>query len=434
MKLTHLLRLAAQAALVGLLLIILVLVIQSVGRPEPSPLSQVTAPPGTFTPLPAKNDTPAGPTASSSVVAATARPNTPAPYPPPASQTPEAGPSATLPPAGPPATPPPPFPETPPLPDGFKAAALHGGDLWLLDPKAAPVQLTELGDISVIFSVSSDGTRMLFGRGRYPTSEYSGDTAELWLLDLGSGEARQFYPGQLVQLAAWSPAADRVAVCEYPNVLKILGMDGQMLHQMPDAICGFTWSPGGEALAVPTFTPEMVSPEDGLLYTVMAIWWPGENRLQRLSEESGEVHGLPIWSTDGTQLMFDRSYYLDVDKQPLSGAHVYNLSTGQITRLPSATPGAYGYTRSPKADRVAYILGEDVLVMDFEGNSEPAAKGSAPIWLPDGRTLLYRAPDGSLETVVIETDLLDRAVSGQTVASGFYVRPQYFIIPNEAPS
>lgn len=65
-------------------------------------------------------------------------------------------------------TPLPPFPET----LSYPAAVLYAGDLWLLEPGAETQKLTELGDVSVLFGWNHDGTRLLFGRGRWEHAEF----------------------------------------------------------------------------------------------------------------------------------------------------------------------------------------------------------------------------------------------------------------------
>ncbi len=319
-----------------------------------------------------------------------------------------------------------PFPETPPLPAG-KAATLHNGNIWLVEPGREPEALTDFGDMAVIFGWNRDGTLLLFGRGRVEQTEFVGDTTELWVFDVNARQARQLTTGSLVKSAAWSPVDDQIAYCELGDVLTVVTVDGEKLHQLEQAICTFTWSPDGLAISLPTYTPDMID-SDGLKYTVLAAWWLSNDTLQVFSDSKDEGQGWPVWSIDSKRILFVRDYY-ESSKQELSGLHVVDVAGGQIQRLEGKTVSAEELTRSPRSDLVAYRIGPDIFVTDFEGRAKIVGQGRSLLWLSDGKTLLYRALDGKFQVATFDTQVLESAVGGQRPVTGLYIQPEYFFAP-----
>jgi dipeptidyl aminopeptidase/acylaminoacyl peptidase len=345
-------------------------------------------------------------------------------YPPPDTESPQPSPPTTIrTPIGTIA----PFPETPPLTAG-QAATLHNADIWLVEPGVQPKQLTEIGDVSVIFDWNRDGSKILYGRGS--TLQAWGTTTGLWMLDLVSGKTEQVTDSRSVKSASWSPVDDRLAYCEYENVLTILDPKGEVKHQRDQILCQFTWSPDGEAIAVESYTPEMVD-SDGLAYTVLGVWWLEEDQLHVFSAAKDEVHSSPVWSMDGRRILFVRNIFEgSAVEQTEQGLYIADLTTGDITAVrPSPTQAILGLTRSPQADLAVYRIGQEIYVTDFEGNSRQVGKGEPPnypIWLPGGEALLHRAEGGNLQIIANEA-----AVDGKSIGGGrpalrrleYYFRP-----------
>lgn len=341
--------------------------------------------------------------------------------------------SPTSPPSPPPSTPTgttAPYPETPPLPAG-QAATLHNGDIWLVEPGTQPAKLTDFGDVSLIFDWNRDGTQLLFGRGR--TEQAWGYTTELWRLDTITDQSRQMTTSGLVKSSSWSPVDDQLAYCEYDNALTIIDLNGKVLLKREQALCMFTWSPDGTAIALETYTPDMLD-SDGLAHTVLGIWWLLDDRLQVFSDAKDEVHASPVWSTDGRRILFDRLIYnysqAEVSEQGLYVADVQSGHTQLVIASPSKAIS--GIMRSPQADLVVYSVGNDSYVTDFEGNSsvisqkQPSFRPIWPIWLLDGRTLLSRTQGGDFQIITTDATATGSVIGGWLPALS---QLEYFIRP-----
>jgi hypothetical protein len=374
------------------------------------------------------------------------------PYPQPMGESPVTTTTAEIP--YPPPTIPAPLPETPeiapptltptsitqaPLPSEElsrlmgRAATLRDGNIWLLEPDRKPEAFTDFGDVAAIFGWNYDGTMLLFGRGRIEQPEFVGDTTELWVLDVYIRQARQLTSGNIIKTAGWSPVEDRIAYCELGDVLIVSDLDGKKYHQLERAICGYTWSPDGSAIAVETYTPDMID-SDGLKYTVLAIWELADEKLQVFSDAKDEAQYWPVWSMDGKRVFFERRYYDPKEQeQGLSGRYVFDVTSGQAKRLEGTVISSQEISRSPRADLITYRIGADIYISDFDGQSEIVAQGRSPLWLPDGKTLLYHAEDGGFQTVVVTDKVIELSVGGQQPVTSIYIQPEYFFAPGGKP-
>ncbi|RMF32281.1 MAG: hypothetical protein D6759_08690 [Chloroflexi bacterium] len=308
-----------------------------------------------------------------------------------------------------------------------RAATLWQGDIWLVEQGRAPRPLTHLGDVAAIFGWNQDGSRLLFGRGRIERPHLVGDTTDLWIADVGTQQVTQLTASGKVKAASWSPVDDRIAYCELGDVLTVVTPEGEALHRLEFAICDFTWSPDGSVISLPTYTPSMVD-IDGLKATVLLVWWLEDGKLQTVSDSEDETHAWPIWSTNGQRILFLRDYYAP-DEQMLSGGYIWDVLSNQVKYLEGVSPSAEEMSRSPRSDLVAYRMGFDIFVMDFEGRIEPVGRGRSLLWLPDGRTLLYRDMNGNFQTVTLDVEVVESAVGGQRPAPGLYLQPEYFFSP-----
>jgi hypothetical protein len=308
------------------------------------------------------------------------------------------------------------------------AVTLSGQDILLLRPEIKPSPITTSGDIAVIFGWNHDGTKLLFGRGRTVQAEFVGDTTELWVIDIETQQEKQLSPA-IVSSAQWSPVDDRIAYCELReagHVLVVTDLDGKELNQLAGVICTFSWSPEGTGIAVATYTPEMID-TDGLAFTVLSIWDLSSDRAQPILDQSGEVHARPIWSTDGRQVMFLRSYHQDASKQSESGIYVADLMEGVIRSVANPDGVVQEMSRSPRADKVAFRVGTDIFLLNFDGEVEAVGKGHSILWLPDGETLVYRDADNKFQTGMIDVEVMESEIGGSNFAANLYTNPEYYI-------
>ena len=350
------------------------------------------------------------------------------PYPPPPSPSPvlTEAPTPTAP-VTPAPTEPSSLPLFPPLPENVKAITLHNGHIWLQEAKGEPIQLTNFGDIAVIFGWNYDGTKILFGKGRVEQGHLVGDTTELWFLEVSSGQTQPLTTTNAVKTASWSPVDDRIAYCELGDTLTIIDLSGKSLNQMEQAICDFTWDPDGSAIAIPTYTPEMVD-VDGLKYTVLAIWWLNDNWLQVFSNAKDENHSFPIWSVDGKHILFHRTYHA-ANPSGQDGLYVVDVLSSQFLYLEGTTFHAREISRSYQDDLIVYQSRDEVIVIDFFGNINFTAQGSNPLWLPDG-SLLYLV-DSTFQIIFIDIETTSLINGGRFKSPGLYFQPEFLFSSQE---
>ena len=321
-----------------------------------------------------------------------------------------------------------PFPEFPPLPPNVKAVTLHNGDIWLQQGEEAAAAITSFGDVFVIFGWNFDGSKLLFGKGRVVQSHLVGDTTELWMLDVNTGQTQQLTTSNAVKTASWSPVDDRLAYCELGFVLTVMDLSGEKLHQLEEVLCHFTWAPDGMAIAVADYTPDMDA-GDGLKYTVLAVWWLADHHLQMFSDAKDENHSFPVWSIDGRSILFHRS---GSNPQEEEGLYVADVASGEMKYLEGTTFHAWQQiSRSSRANLVAYQAGNEIMIIDFSGNIRFAEVGNSPLWLPDGKTLFYQTEEGSFQVVEIDVkDALETGVGGQFSSYSSYFF-KYFLVFQE---
>jgi murein DD-endopeptidase MepM/ murein hydrolase activator NlpD len=277
-------------------------------------------------------------------------------------------------------TPVPAFPETPPLPAG-RAATLFEGDIWLVEPGQAPSRLTDYGDVAAIFGWNPAGDHLLLGRGHKSRGDLS-ESTELWFFDLNDRQASQLTSNSLVLSASWSPVNNEIAYCEVGDILKVVTVEGNLLYQHERVSCSFTWSPDGSAIAVETYTPEMIA-SDAMKYSVLGVWRLRDDRLQVLRDEKDEGQFWPVWSTDMSKILFYRAIY-NPDKKEENGLYIADVASGQFRYLDGTSISAEEMSRSPKANWVVFRIGKDIYIMDFNGQTQIIGNGTSMAWLPSG--------------------------------------------------
>lgn len=365
---------------------------------------------------------------------ATAVSLTPEPYPPPL-DTPRPKPTRTPQPTPTPTATLIPYPQTPPIPAG-KAATLHNGNVWLVEPGREPQRLTDFDDVAGIFGWNPEGTCLLFGRGRNTKhSEFQSDMTQLWYLDLPHNEYVQITKSSVVSSAAWSPLGDKIAYSEDGQLISIVDLLGNKLYQQDHVLLGFTWSPDGQSLALQYYTPKM--DQGNVVFAVLAIWQFEQGILQPVDNSWEVVDSRPIWSMDGQSIFFTRIYYGQDQLQP-QGLLLFSLANRTIKNLEFENPfNMYYMGRSPRIDLV--LMEEfrdpthsDLYTIDFDGNVTYLGQGSKPTWCTDGKTIIYRAIGGTLVSIQIESDTINQQiVGGDQHAIGMYITPEYYYMPTK---
>jgi hypothetical protein len=165
---------------------------------------------------------------------------------------------------------------------------------------------------------------------------------------------------------------------------------------------------------------------DGLKYTVLGVWWLDENRLQVFSTAKDEAHFWPIWSTDGQYILF--SLISDNPQaQDEPWWHIVNVINGEIKALENTPISAEEVSRSCCINMVAYRVGADIYIMDFEGRFFIIGQGSEISWLADGKMVLYRAVDGAWQFASFDLagQQVQAAAGGQHRSYPVYASPEY---------
>jgi TolB protein len=229
---------------------------------------------------------------------------------------------------------------------------------------------------------------------------------------------------------AVSPDGKQVALCSSRSgVFEIWVMDhnGKDLRQLTD-LGGFAifpdWSPDGRHIVF-----DWAAGDPGLtdLYVVDTV--TGEVRL--LHEEVGDVQtGYPVWSPDGTQVLFVRQeirWHEDGFPEPVDGQlWVLDVASGEATRLTSddtlkdQTPDW-----SPDGSQIAYAADDDIWLMDADGtdvvNLTPGDDGRlfGTSFSPRGDRIAFTGtggpvPDGERYVQTIRTDGTGRQVVAPT--------------------
>jgi len=328
-----------------------------------------------------------------------------------------------------------PYPQTPPYPAG-KAATLHNGNIWLIEPGKEPQQLTDFGDVAGIFGWNPEGTHLLFGRGRNTKhAEFQSDMTQLWYLDLPHNQYVQITENQVVSSAAWSPQGDKIAYSEDGHLVTIVDLQGNKLYQQDHVLLGFSWSPDGRSLAVRYYTPKM--DQGNVVFAVLAIWQFEQGILQTVDDLWEVGDAFPIWSMDGQLIFFQRNYY-GQDQNQLKGFLVFNLTDRTIKPLEFEDPyNIYYIGRSPHMDLI--LIEEfldpthsDLYTIDFDGNVTYLIQGLRPTWCSDGKTIIYRANSGTLQSIQIESDTYaQNIVGGDHTAVNMYITPEYYFVPTK---
>lgn len=315
---------------------------------------------------------------------------------------------------------------------GAKAATLVRGSIWVVPSDGQPEAPIDFGDVSVIFGWSYDGSKLLFGRGLYPTYGELSEATELWFYDTVSKEMRPLSDSQKVWSASWSPVDDRLAYCEYGNILTIVSLEGTVLDQQDEILCDFTWSPNGSAIAMRYTAPDMVL-SDGVRTNVLTLWWLEKNELQFLSDAKFEDHSRPLWSIDGQHILFYR-IFSEKSEGGVDGFYLADTLSGEMKYIVDG-PQYYPdhQSRSPRADALVFNIGDEIYVMEFDGKPILIGKGSSPTWLSDGVTLIYRDEDGLLNTAAVGIKTTDQTVGGWQSSPGIRIHPDFFFVQEGIP-
>ena len=299
---------------------------------------------------------------------------------------------------------------------------------WASDPRISPA-----GD-RVVYVRNSMDVMTDRTRGR------------LWSIDIGGGRHRPLTAGEAAESSPrWSPDGTRVlyvARHEGTPQLWIRYMDsGQVarLTQLTRAPGGLSWSPDGRTIAFTMLVPEKPEPfvaapakPDGatwadpprvitkMLYRVDGAGFREDAHRQifLLSSEGGTPrqitsgpydHGAPVWTPDGTRLIFSANRHEDRDSQPRnSELYVVAASGGDLRALTDRYGPDNGPAVSHDGNWLAWTGYDDrhqgyqrnrlyTMKLDGSGRREVAADFDRNIrsqrWASDGKSIFFQFSD-----------------------------------------
>lgn len=316
---------------------------------------------------------------------------------------------------------------------------------------SAQTRHIELSDFTRLVSVSNpelspDGRTIAFVVSRADTANDRYDR-ELYTLDVATGASRPLTHGRKgVASPRWSPSGDRLAFLapagpegkerEQVFVLPTDGGEALQITEVENGVEQFAWRPGGKEIAYVTAdnapNKEAIEKHDDAFevgnngYLLRAA--PTPSHLWLVPADGGKARRLtsgawslpkshppgspasPLsWSPDGRHLLFTRQadpHFGNADERTLQ---VLDLQTDTIRKLtdhdkfegdgiysPDGTRIAYGFPSKGDLNRTNEIYvtsaaggaGTDVT----QALDRNMARG---IWMPDGKSLLVGAHDGT---------------------------------------
>ncbi|HEV2389033.1 MAG TPA: S9 family peptidase [Candidatus Acidoferrales bacterium] len=339
------------------------------------------------------------------------------------------------------------------------ALVLAAGAVWAAPAarQAAAGRPIELNDYARIVGVSDpqispDGARIVCVVSRVNLKDDRHDS-QLVLIDVSSGASRPLtFERRGAGTPRWSPKGDRIGFLadaatgkgmkRQVFILPMSGGEAMKITDAPEGVEQFGWSPDGGTIAYATRDPRdqkaidehhdsFQMGDDGLFTdfapTPQHVWLvgadgKGNRRLTSgawsLPESAPNVGPPPpfSWSPDGRSILIDKRatpHLGDADETTIA---VVDAAAGQLRKLTGQEKFEGNAAYSPDGAEVAYHYPRD----GNPGNARdvfvaPAAGGDGADvtagldrdigrsqWMPDGKSLLVGASDGTGEALWIQ--------------------------------
>jgi len=203
------------------------------------------------------------------------------------------------------------FGANPTVTDGlYTIRASDGGDITQLTTYPDGTEDAQFTN-DIPLGYSADGTKILFHRNN------DNDMGSLFVVNIDGTGLKQLSPeGLLVNSSqgdGWSPDGTQVAFAAFfklsngrgaGSALYVVDADGTDLHQITPSGLGSArarWSPDGQLIAFRS---------KGRADPQIWVVHPDGTGLRSLTSGTADVSTAPVWSPDGTKLVFERNHWV----------------------------------------------------------------------------------------------------------------------------
>ncbi|MCY3610001.1 MAG: S9 family peptidase [Gemmatimonadetes bacterium] len=297
--------------------------------------------------------------------------------------------------------------------------------------------------------ISPDGGQVLYER-RHIDKMKDRWVSELHIVGADGERARRLTDGGG---AVWAPDGGRIAFVRadgdgapqiFVRWMDAEGAETQVSH-LTHGPGGLTWSPDGETLAFsmmvpsepewtvtipgrpegaewtvepkvvtrPNYRRDYVGYTDGGYRHIFVL--PASGGTPRQLTDGDWNHGVPVWSADGSEILFSALREDDADYRfRESEIYAVSVSSGAIRQLTTRAGSDHSPVPSPDGRLVAYLghdetddayYADNIYIMNVDGSgareiaTEHDRDPSGLRWAADGSGVYYNAPDGGAENM-----------------------------------
>ena len=337
--------------------------------------------------------------------------------------------------------------------------------------------------------LSPDGTTVAFVPWSIDgeANEYRGN---IWLAPVdGSEPPRRFTTGERRDgEPRWSPDGSSLAFVssraeKEPGQLYVISLRGgeaQKLTKLKEDVRGVAWSPDGRTIAFTSRVRDEESEEEDerrrpprrithLLYKLDNEGWIADRRSQvfvvpadgsaepRQLTDAEQDHGAPVWSPDGSQLVFSTTRGDDWDTQLVADLYLLSAEGGEPQLLTHGDGACNDPVWSPDGTRIAYRYAPDpwvwgrhtqiavidlatrersILTESLDRQCGPYPPQREPVWNQD--QIVFGVEDGgSVHVYSVPADGSggpELLIGGERVVNGFDVRNGTLVHAASTPS
>jgi TolB protein len=264
---------------------------------------------------------------------------------------------------------------------------------------------------------------------------------DIFLISPSGEEVRRLTDGPGVnELPSWSPDGERLAFIRgdpagEPYGVYVIGADGRGLAKISGEVLAEEsrpgWSPDGARIVFSGYAASELPVRDNFVQTDLYVVDVEGGKTTRVT--GGETVDFdPVWSPDGSRIIFVRAKGLRVEEDPTPEhiPQIYAMAPdgSKVVRLTDLSRGASNPAWAPDGSRIAFESDGDIFVMNPDGgdvsrlavetgagenpNPHPTYGNYEPSWSPDGSRIVFVSDrDGDRDLYVMPaTGTEDQAV------------------------